>query len=143
LYFTFVNPGRTPSTIRMTLFDRRGNEKGFWEQILPAYTQRRLSLAEIFNSTSAQGAARIWSDAGVNLSVQRVTRNLNGDLIENELGYIDPYLLEGENGMDLPYVAEGEGIATEIMLLNHRREDIRTEMFFTDKNGNPRNTILR
>ena len=138
----FANPSRTPATLRLTLFDARGRESGRWEQILPAFSQRAYSLGDIFNKRRHRGSIRLWSDVPVGLSARRVTRNLSGDSVENEIGYVVPTDLP-EAAVEFPGIVDGGGLATEITLLNPASASAQAELRFTTEGGETRAAILR
>ncbi len=119
--FTFANATRTPATVRLTLFDEMGKEHGRWERILPDFSQRAWSLGELFNVQNHRGTVRLWTDVPLALSVQRVTRNLRGEFVENELGYIETAALTSQD-LEFPAIFDGQGLATEIMLINPSNE---------------------
>lgn len=137
-----ANPSRTPATVRLTLFDARGRESGRWEQIFPAFSQRAYSLGDIFNKRRHRGSIRLWSDVPVGLSARRITRNLDGDSVENEVGYVVPMELS-EESVEFPGIVDGEGLATEITLLNPASTSAQAELRFSADAGAPRAAILR
>ncbi len=140
--FTFANSSRTPATVRLTLFDKMGEEYKRWEQILPAFAQREWSLGDLFNVRKHRGTVRFWSDVPLAFSAQRVTRNMRGDTVENEIGYIDPAKLEGKT-LEFPEISEGQGLATEILLINPWRETAAAQLTFFNSVGEPKEIILR
>lgn len=140
--FTFANSSRTPATVRLTLFDKMGEEYKRWEQILPAFAQREWSLGDLFNVRKHRGTVRFWSDVPLAFSAQRVTRNMRGDTVENEIGYIDPAKLEGKT-LEFPEISEGQGLATEILLINPWREIAVAQLTFFNSVGEPKEIILR
>ncbi len=140
--FSFANPTRTPATIRLTLFDALGEEQERWEQILPAFAQREYSLGDLFNVRKARGAVRFWSDVPLALSARRITRNLRGEPVENEIGYMEPGALAA-NALEFPEIAEGEGLATEIVLINPTSAPIEADLLLTSNGGEPKEIILR
>lgn len=140
--FSFANASRTPATVRLTLFDQMGNESGRWEQILPAYAQRDWSLADLFNVRSYRGALRLWSDAPLALSARRITRNMRGDLIENEISYVN-LISSGSGLLEFPDISEGQGLATEILLVNPSGETAEGQFRFAGAAGNAKEIILR
>ena len=85
-----ANASRTPATLRFTLFDTSGMEHGYYEQILPAHSQRRFTLAELFNHEQFRGVVRLWSDVAIAVSAKRVTRTLRAESVESEIGYVEP-----------------------------------------------------
>ena len=139
---TFANPDRTPATVRLTLFDARGRESGRWEQILPAFAQRAYSLGDVFNTRRYRGSIRLWSDVPIGVSAKRVTRNLRGESVENEVGYVVPAEL-AEVPVEFSGIVDGEGLATEIVLLNPASTSAQAELEFRADGGEPRAAILR
>ena len=105
-----ANASRTPATLRFTLFDTSGTEHGYYEQILPAHSQRRFTLAELFNREQFRGVVRLWSDVPIAVSAKRVTRTLRGESVESEIGYVEPASLEGKQQLELPHIADGGGV---------------------------------
>ena len=140
--FAFANPSRTPATVRLTLFGPRGREQGRWEQIFPAFSQRQYSLGDLFNRRDHRGVIRLWSDVPVAVSARRITRNLRGEPVEDELGYVAPPAASG-TGLEFPGMAEGSGLATEIVLINPASTLVEAELRFTASGGEPRPVILR
>ena len=137
-----ANPSRTPATVRLTLFDARGRESGRWEQIFPAFSHRAYSLGDIFNKRRHRGSIRLWSDVPVGVSARRVTRNLDGNPVENEVGYVVPMELS-EGSVEFPGIADGGGLATEITLINPASASAQAELQFSSDGGEPRAAILR
>ncbi len=142
MLFTFANATRTPATVRLTLFDELGKEHGRWERILPAFSQRVWSLGELFNVQKHRGAVRLWTDVPLALSAQRVTRNLRGESVENELGYVETAALTSQ-GLEFPAIFDGQGLATEIMLINPSNETAKGQMIFVGSEGQSKDIILR
>ena len=139
---TVANPSRTPATVRLTLFDARGRESGRWEQIFPAFSHRAYSLGDIFNKRRHRGSIRLWSDVPVGVSARRVTRNLDGNPVENEVGYVAPMELS-EESVEFPGISDGGGLATEITLLNPASASSQAELQFSSDGGEPWAVILR
>jgi hypothetical protein len=142
MMLTFANPSRTPATVRLTLFDEVGREQGRWEQILPAFSQRERSLGELFNVRKHRGTVRLWTDVPLALSARRITRNLRGEPVENELGYVDSTKLTNE-GLELPAIFDGQGLATEIVLINPLQEATKALLTFAGSEGQSKDIILR
>ncbi|MBF85844.1 MAG: hypothetical protein CL489_15430 [Acidobacteria bacterium] len=142
MIFAFANPSRTPATVRLTLFDELGKEQGRWEQILPAFNQREWSLGELFNVRKHRGTVQLWTDVPLALSGRRITRNLRGEPVENELGYVvsaEP----ASQSLELPGILDGQGLATELVLINPWQEAAKTLMTFVGSEGQPKDIILR
>ena len=133
----------TPALLRMTLFDTSGKEQGRYEQILAPGTQRQWSLADLFNLQSFKGTVRLWSDVPVAISNKRITTNLRGELIEDELGYFVAATPKQNWGIELPTVSDGDGLATEIVFVNPTEEDIKATMRFNSASGEPSDIVLR
>ena len=142
MMLTFANPNRTPATVRLTLFDEVGREQGRWEQILPAFSQRERSLGELFNVRKHRGTVQLWTDVPLALSARRITRNLRGEPVENELGYVDSPKLTSES-LELPAIFDGQGLATEIVLVNPLQEATEALLTFAGSEGQSKDIILR
>jgi hypothetical protein len=76
------------------------------------------------------------------LSARRITRNLRGDPVENELGYVDSTKLTNE-GLELPAIFDGQGLATEIVLINPLQEATKALLTFAGSEGQSKDIILR
>ena len=85
---------------------------------------------------------RLWTDVPLALSAQRVTRNLRGESIENELGYVETAALTSQ-GLEFPAIFDGQGLATEIMLINPSNETAKGQMIFVGSEGQSKDIILR
>ena len=140
--FTFANSSRTPATVRLTLFDEMGEEQERWEQILPAFAQREWSLSDLFNVRKHRGTVRFWSDVPMAFSARRVTRNMRGETVENEIGYVDPAKLKGGT-LEFTEIADGEGLSTEILLINPSHETAESRLTFFNSQGEPKEITLR
>ena len=140
--FTFANPSRTPATVRLTLFDEMGEEQARWEQILPAFAQREWSLGDLFNVRKHRGTVRFWSDVPLALSARRVTRNMRGEPVENEIGYLDSSALVART-LEFPEISDGAGLATELILINPGQEAADAQLSFVNTSGEPKEIILR
>ena len=79
----------------------------------------------------------------VAVSARRITRNLRGELVMNEMGYIDTSTAATPGDIELPAVMSGEGMATEIILVNPGAEPLRAEMHFISSDGHHEAIILR
>ncbi len=141
--FTFANSTQTPATLRLTLFDPSGTERGRYEQLLPAQSQREWSLAELFNVQKMRGAMRFVSDVPIAVSAQRVTRILRDEPFRSEFGYVDVAALRQKQEVELPEVSDGAGVATEILLINPLPTTSRAQLRFTAASGEPAAVILR
>jgi hypothetical protein len=85
---------------------------------------------------------RLWTDVPLALSAQRVTRNLRGESVENELGYVETAVLTSQ-GIEFPAIFDGQGLATEIMLINPWNETAKGQMIFVGSEGQSKDIILR
>ncbi len=141
--FSFANSTQTPATLRLTLFDPSGAERGRYEQLLPARSQREWSLAELFNVQKMRGTLRLVSDVPIAVSAQRITRSLRGEPVRSEIGYVDVAALEKKQEVELPEVSDGAGVATELLLINPLPTPNRAQLRFTAASGQPAAVILR
>lgn len=141
--FTIANPTRSPATLRFTLFDVSGLEKGRFEQVLPPYWEQGFSLADLFNVQEFEGVVRLWSDARVAVNATRVTESLRREPVMNHIGYVTQEALQNTQNVVLPGIFNGEGLATEILLLNPHDNSTNGTLRFYSPDGDASEIMLR
>ena len=143
MVFSIANPTRSPATLRFTLFDVSGQEKGRFEQILPPYWEQGFSLSDLFNVQEFEGVIRLWSDARVAVNATRITESLRREPVLNHIGYIDQEALQDTRNVMLPGIFNGDGLATEILLLNPHDNPADGTLHFYSPDGANSEIMLR
>ena len=143
-YVTIANPEkRRPVIVRFYLFDAFGKEQGRHEMLLPPMMQRRFDLAQVFNQTQfSKHSVKILTDLPVAIHSHQETLNIRDELVSTEVvGLHESWMTAGMRV--LPHFLDQAGFATDINLINAKKENINGMITFYTPEGEEMSVTLR
>ena len=137
-----VNDKNIPATVYLEWFDIDGNSVDIFERTIVRGESAILNIEEIYGQNPVRGTLRVFSDTGINATLQESTRTVLGETVVMDI----PLQVTPDASASrkvFPLFRNGGGYATEMLSINTDRSNHGGSLSVVSSDGDAIEIILR